>query len=347
MGAEFASSAVSSYLMVLNPWIPFFAGYAIVIGGMMFTFMLPETMHAIPGKNATPSNVELDDLADEEAKQYKHKPEDSSYHDESDVDVEVGQHHAAHMSWSYPAQPGSSLWSKARVQWSRVCTNYRLYVKPYLFILNRKPVLLLLSAFLVYRLSRGSSWFLNQYISTRYSWTLAASNLLVGSRPAVSIPVLLFGLPWLKRRYMDARKSATEKDLSLARASILCLTLGTLGIGLSPSVGTLIPSMIVQTCGSGFVFLARSIITTLVERDETARLYTVIEVLQAVGNVVASLSITGVFQIGLRIGGFWVGLAWMMTSSLFALVGLAIWFFRLPPPRTPDFVVGEFEDDVL
>lgn len=55
------------------------------------------------------------------------------------------------------------------------------------------------------------------------------------------------------------------------------------------------------------------------------------ELLQSVGNVIASLSITKVFQIGLELGGVWVGLAWMMTSTAFALVGVSIWLFELPP----------------
>jgi hypothetical protein len=69
----------------------------------------------------------------------------------------------------------------------------------------------------------------------------------------------------------------------------------------------------------------------MVKQEETARLFTIIEVLQAVGNVIASLSITTVFQVGLELGGSWIGLAWMMTSTAFALVGAAVWCFRLPP----------------
>lgn len=331
MGADFVSSALSSWLMTMNPWVPLLIGFGIVFAGLLFILVLPETKHALPSNGTEPSNVELSELSDDpDPKHHYDKPEEA--------DLVVGEEHDPHTSWSYPSQKHPSLWAKCRA-------NYRFYVKPYLFILNRKPVLLLLTAFLVYRLSRGSSWFLTQYISTRYRWTLAQANLLVASRPTVSIPIFLWGLPWLKSRFLDPRRTSTEKDLSLARASILCLTLGTLGIGLSPSIATLIPSMIIQTSGSGFVFLARSIITTLVERDETARLYTVIEILQSVGNVVASLSITGVFQLGLRLGGFWIGLAWMMTSSLFCMVAVAIWWFRLPPtPHTPEFVVGEFEE---
>ncbi|KAJ5908771.1 hypothetical protein N7495_001453 [Penicillium taxi] len=339
MGADFVTSAFSSYLMTLNPWIPFLVGFAIVLGGLGFILVLPETKHVMPPRSPEPSNVELSELSNMEPKDDLPKPHLPEPH-HSESDVEGAQDHESHMTWSYPSRQHSSLWAK-------FCASLHFYVKPYLFILNRKSVLLLLTAFLVYRLSRGSSWFLTQYISTRYSWTLAQANLLVSCRPTISIPLFLFVLPMLKKHYFTPRHSATQKDLYLARASIFCLTLGTLGIGLSPTISTLIPSMIVQASGSGFVFLTRSIITTLVERDETARLYTVVEIIQSIGNVVASLSITTVFQLGLRLGGFWIGLAWMMTSTLFCMVGVSIFLFQLPPalPTSPEFVVGEFEDD--
>ncbi|KAJ5777608.1 hypothetical protein N7520_000854 [Penicillium odoratum] len=335
MGADFLSSAFTSYLMSMNPWVPLFIGHAIIFLGLLLMFIIPETKHARPPSRPEPFHVELSDLTEDDPHKRSPKPESGSYRDQNGGGRDSNETHA---SWSYPSQQSPSLWA-------RICANYRFYVKPYLFILKRKPVLLLLTAFLVYRLSRGSSWFLTQYISTRYEWTLAQANLLVSFRPTVSIPVFLFVLPWLKKYYLNQRRSSTEKDLYLARGSIICLTLGTLGIGLSPTIGTLIPSMIIQTSGSGFVFLTRSIITTLVERDETARLYTVIEILQSMGNVVASLSITTVFQLGLRLGGVWVGLAWMMTSTLFCMVAAAIWAFRLPKaPSDQEFVVGDFED---
>ncbi|KAJ5550342.1 Major facilitator superfamily domain general substrate transporter [Penicillium sp. DV-2018c] len=307
------------------------------MAGMMLILLLPETKHALPSREEGPTHVELSDLTDDTEPNHLHKRnETDARHGEADIN---GDSEDKLPSWSGPPHSHRSLWAKFRA-------NYRFYLKPYLFILGRKPVLLLLSAFLVYRLSRGSSWFLTQYISTRYAWTLAQSNFLVACRPLVSIPLFLFGLPYLKKRVLNPRLSSTQKDLWLARRSIFCLVLGTLGIGLSPSVATLIPSMIIQCLGSGFVFLIRSLITTLVKRDETARLFTAIEIIQTVGNVIASLSITTVFQIGLRLGGYWVGLAWIMTSMLFCLVGISIWVFVLPPsPPTPAFVVEDYDED--
>ncbi|CAI7655258.1 unnamed protein product [Penicillium glandicola] len=337
MGADFGSSAVSSYLMTLNPWVPLIVGFTIVMAGMMLILALPETKHALPPRQTETTHVELSDLTDHTPEpKYSLHDEPEPYSGEPDMN---GDHENEPPSWSIPSYSHQSILTKFRA-------NYRFYLKPYRFILNRKPVLVLLTAFLVYRLSRGSSWFLTQYISTRYSWTLAQSNFLVSCRPTVSIPLFLFGLPLLKSRFLSPRLSSTEKDLWLARRSIFCLTIGTLGIGLSPTIATMIPSMIIQTSGSGFVFLARSIVTTLVERDETARLFTAIEIIQSLGNVVASLSITTVFQIGLRLGGVWIGLAWMMTSTLFCIVGVAIWTFKLPPsPPTPDFVMDEYDGD--
>ncbi|KAJ5102518.1 hypothetical protein N7532_003047 [Penicillium argentinense] len=336
MGADFVSTAASSWLMALNPWVPLIIGFIIIFFGLLLVLVLPETKHAFTPQRSEPTNVELSELdGNDESKFRFDKPNDS------DNEMHTRPSMDAHMSWSYPKTT-----SRVRAWWDKCRTNIRFYLRPYLFILNHKPVLLLLSVFLIYRLSRGSSWFLTQYISTRYHWTLAEANLLVAFRPTISIPMFLWGLPYLKKYYLNARHSSTQKDLSLARASILLFTLGTLGIGLSPAIATLIPSMVIQASGSGFVFLTRSIITTLVERDQTARLYTVIEILQSVGNVVASLTITAVFQLGLRLGGFWIGLAWMVTSSLFCMVAAAIWVFRLPPaPRNEEFVVGEFGDD--
>ncbi|KAJ5773794.1 Major facilitator superfamily domain general substrate transporter [Penicillium paradoxum] len=338
MGADFVTSAFSSYLMTLNPWIPLVIGFAIVMAGMMLILVLPETKHALPFHPAAPTHVELSDLTDGTRPNHslpKHE-DPEPLHEEADMN---GEHLDKPPTWSIPSYSHKSFMEKFHA-------NYRFYLKPYLFILGRKPVLLLLTAFLVYRLSRGSSWFLAQYISIRYSWTLAESNFLVACRPIVSIPLFLFGLPYLKRHVLNPHHSSTKKDLWLARRSIFCLTVGTLGIGLSPSIAALIPSMIIQCLGSGFVFLTRSIITTLVERDETARLFTAIEIIQAVGNVFASLSITTVFQIGLRLGGFWIGLAWMMTSTLFCVVGVAIWIFRLPPDSPmPEFVVEDYDED--
>lgn len=314
MAADFVSSAASSWLMVMDPWIPMLIGWSVVIVGSFMALLLPETKNAItPRSFEQLGDIQLRPLSS------NGEPKVSISSEKFTADtVEDSNLGAPFMARSEPR----SLASKLRIV-------IHSYLSPYAFILRTRRVLLLLTAFLVYRLSRGSSWFLVQYISARYNWKIAEANLLISFKPALSIPLYLFIIPAISKHILH-RMKPNMKDLTLARASIVFLAVGTLGIGLSPSIAMLIPSLLVQTAGSGFAYLARSLITTLVKREETARLFTVIEVLQAVGNVIASLSITGVFQVGLELGGVWVGLAWMMTSTAFVLVGVSIWKFELP-----------------
>ena len=309
MGGELISNALGSWLMAMNPWIPMLLGFTLAFVGMLFVLTLPETMPVSPSKANQPemTAVEMGHLNGSRREPYKDDNEDEHAFTEK-----------------------TRTTSSSRSLFLTLYTRCRNYFAPYAFIFRNKQILLLLAAFLVYRLSRGSSWFLVQYISTRYSWSLAEANFLMSLRPCLTIPLFLFILPGISK-YALRNFRTSQKNLYLARASVFTLSVGTLGVGISPNVTSFILSMTVQASGAGFLFLTRALLTVLVRREETARLFTIMELLQSVGNVIASLSITKVFQIGLELGGPWIGLAWMMTSTAFALVGVSIWMFRLPP----------------
>ncbi|PYI21871.1 MFS general substrate transporter [Aspergillus violaceofuscus CBS 115571] len=307
--------AASSWLMALDPWLPLLLGWALAIIGMFFALSLPETMGASPGRGSKKSNnLELGQIFSSHA-EYKSVPSKEQEQEVSsdDEDSAPGESHVDEKAGAAPAT------ATRRTVFAAVKRRVQAYFAPYAFIVQNRQIMLLLTAFLVYRLSRGSSWFLVQYISTRFKWTLAEANFLMSFKPALTIPLFLFVLPAISRRLLKSMKP-TQKDLTLMRISIVFLAVGTLGIGLSSHVYMLIPSLLLQTSGSGFVFLTRSLITTLVRREETARLFTIIEVLQSMGNVIASLSITTVFQLGLELGGPWIGLAWMMTATAFMML---------------------------
>ncbi|KAL2000286.1 hypothetical protein VTN02DRAFT_3307 [Thermoascus thermophilus] len=294
MGSEFLSSAASSWLMGRDPWIPMLVGWGIMLAGVLAGLSLPETMPPSDASHA---------LSDLRRSQEGEEQEETA---------------------APTAKTGTGLTTLRRKVSSTV--------SPYGFVIANRQVLLLLSAFLVYRLSRGTAWFLVQYISARYGWTIARANLLVSLKSGFTVVLftaILPALSWylVRRRGTDTRR----KDLILTRASIVFLLLGTLGIGLSPTVPALTVCLAVQTLGAGFVFAARALITALVPRHQTARLYTVVEILQAVGAIVASPTVTAFFRWGLDLGGGWVGLAWFVASGFFALVALVVWAVRLPP----------------
>lgn len=97
-----------------------------------------------------------------------------------------------------------------------------------------------------------------------------------------------------------------------------------LGISIYPSIIILIPSLTLRAVGLGFLFLLRSLVTVLVRKDKTARLYAIIKVLTSAGSIIATLYITSMFTFGLEKGGAWTGLAWIMTSLLLSIVGVIV-----------------------
>jgi hypothetical protein len=80
----------------------------------------------------------------------------------------------------------------------------------------------------------------------------------------------------------------------------------------------------------------------MIHRDQTARLYTIIEIIQALGSILASGAMTAVFQWGINLGGFWTGLAWMLASILFGVIAIFIWAVTPPPvAKLPDDIDEE------
>ncbi|KAL4958873.1 major facilitator superfamily domain-containing protein [Aspergillus stella-maris] len=190
----------------------------------------------------------------------------------------------------------------------------KCFIHPYLFIFT--PCLLsLLFSFTFYQVALGSSSFLTQYISTRFSWTLAKAQLLSSLHSLITIPVFAFLIPHLTNKTFHLL-TPPKKDLYIASLSIMSLSVGCLGIGLSPVIYLTVPSLCIHALGAGFPLAARSLVTAFVGRDETAKLYAVVEVMQSLGTVLGSLVATNAFEVGLSIGGVYVGLAYVLTITL-------------------------------
>ncbi|KAJ5199115.1 MFS transporter [Penicillium cf. griseofulvum] len=200
-------------------------------------------------------------------------------------------------------------------------------IRAYLFLFNHR-LLLLLFSFGTFQIAQTSSSFLTQYISTRFTWTLARAHFLTSFHMAIAIPVFFFLLPFMSNKVLHSL-SLPRRDLQVARFSDIALILGSLGIGLSSSIVLLIPSICLHATGAGFPIVTRSLVTTLVKREETARLYSAIQLMQMMGGVLGSLCFTNAFNSGLRMGGIGAGLVWTLGSLLYALVGITLAFVRV------------------
>ncbi|KAF7125927.1 hypothetical protein CNMCM5793_002286 [Aspergillus hiratsukae] len=290
--ATFLAGAISAQLMAFNPWIPTMIGCGTVIIGLICALSLPETMNHCVKRKSPVHEGGMDGSSLSTA----------SSHSNLEILAKASRHRL-------------------------ILARIRRFFNHDIFIFDHR-ILLLLFAFAVSQLAGGSSAFLAQYISTRFSWTLSRANLLKSVHAAASIPVYLFMLPYLSTHVLHFL-SLHRGDLYLARMSIICLSVGSLGVGLAPHIIFLIPSLCLHAAGGGFPIVTRSLATALVDREKTARLYSTIEILQSVGSVLGSLCFTNVFTLGLKMSGVWIGLVWIMSSLLFAWVGIALMLIRV------------------
>ncbi|KAL4962564.1 putative MFS transporter [Aspergillus stella-maris] len=234
------------------------------------------------------------------------------------------------ISGSESGRQGQDHTMRREENWSPKYTplrKVRRFLQPYLFIFTPR-LLTLLFSFMLYQIALGSSSFLTQYISTRFNWTLAKAQLLLSLHSLITIPVFAFLIPHLTNRTFGLL-FPPRKDLYIATLSIISLALGSLGIGLSPAIFLTVPSLCIHALGAGFPLAMRSLVTAFVERDETAKLYAVVEVVQSLGSMLGSLVVTNAFEVGLGMGGGHVGLAYVLSGILFGAISGALGFVKV------------------
>lgn len=125
--------------------------------------------------------------------------------------------------------------------------------------------------------------------------------------------------------------STISRDLFLIRVSIVLVTCGAFLAAISAQPWQLISSLIIFSLGVGFNSQCRAILNALVEPHTVATLNTAISTVESITMGVASPVMGWLLGRGMDIGGFWMGLPFMVTF-IAALTGgiILFFFFKLP-----------------
>jgi hypothetical protein len=63
------------------------------------------------------------------------------------------------------------------------------------------------------------------------------------------------------------------------------------------------------------------------------RLYTVLAVIETVGQIAYGVLLPAAFGWGLQLGGVWKGIPFLVCAALFLVVGLPVWLVKEPAPE--------------
>lgn len=206
------------------------------------------------------------------------------------------------------------------------------------FLVHDWRIPFLLSLYLVYmNINALSDPILIQYISTRYSITLARASYFWSFEAAVNMLVLLVIIPaistWLVRR---RGHTLLSKDILLSRVLFAILSLGLILVGLAPSLWTMTLGLLVMNCGPGGLLMVRLLLTSFVRHEEVARMYSVMLTLETAGMSVSGPLTAGLFNAGLGKGnGAWLGLPYLVCGLLFAITTAGLCAVKLGSKVAP------------
>lgn len=278
------------YLVRFNLWLPMLLGFACILIGTFLTLLVPETLNRKEVNN----------------------PESEPLINRQDADSDQGEDAVT-----------SSLESLSKSLLS--------HLKQLHFIIASPILLILAATFFANSLGQRVIMLLLQFTSNRFGKTLAEASLLIPLSSSINFLVLFFILPWINfQSALQNTRSASGKDLTIARVSIIILIVGLVGIALSPSIGVLILAIVVYALGAGYSGASRSLVTSFVEHNQVGLLYAMLAILDTTGTLISGPTLSKLYSWGLNQGGLWSGVPFLFSAVLFSIVGIVIWVIRLP-----------------
>jgi len=279
------------YFVRFSLWLPMLLGFGCILSGTLLTLLIPETLGKQKGDN--PAREPLLD----------------GNHDDNHQDVPV-----------HKASPKTLL------------THLVQFLHQLQFVLASPLLTILAVTFFANSLGKSVLMLLLQFASNRFDMTLSEASLLIPLSATLNFAVLAIILPWINSHPINNHDihDAATKDLNIARASIVLIILGLVGIALSPHIAVLALAITVYALGAGYSGASRSLVTSFVERNQVGRLYAVLAMLDTAGTVVSGPALSKLFSWGLALGGLWSGIPFFFAAMLFGLVGVVIWVIRLP-----------------
>ncbi|KAK3996392.1 major facilitator superfamily domain-containing protein [Cladorrhinum sp. PSN332] len=201
----------------------------------------------------------------------------------------------------------------ARKVWEKVCAGVGDLSR---FILGNKSLVFLMLSLTFIILGRFVGEVLLQYSTKRYDWSWSDASFVLTIRSAVSLVNLLALMPiasWFCLRRLGMTGMA--KDLWLGRLSAIIAVTGCLVIASAANGYLFCVGLVWFALGSGLTPLIRSLLNSLVEEHHIGTMNTLIGFMETVGLTMAGPVLAKSLEIGLDLGGPWIGLPLIIADG--------------------------------
>lgn len=185
-------------------------------------------------------------------------------------------------------------------------------LKARLSSLDRNILLVLLGHFICPTRQELLFQILIPYASKVYSLAIASAGLLLSVVAVTNLAVFTLVLPRLPTLLRSRSPARTDRFTALA--SILLLGAGCVAAGVAPTLAWFVASTIVFAAGFGVRLSLLSLLTSLVDPGKIGRVYTLVTVVEGLGEMVSAVVLQEAWAWGLETGGMWRGTPWWIGA---------------------------------
>ncbi|RLL95397.1 hypothetical protein CFD26_101143 [Aspergillus turcosus] len=212
------------------------------------------------------------------------------------------------------------------------------------FIFAERNIICISIAFLAATVAVQSLTLTLQYVSKRFSWSMAKvqshppllapadlkqASFLISLKATMNLSALLLILPALSKA-LDRFLPPIRRDLRIALGSVLTIVAGHVLMALAASPTVFAVGLSVSSLGGGFFPALRSVATALVDEAEIGLLGTTIALTQGIGAIIAGPLMAGTFRFSMTLDGLWLGLPYMTATALVLIACWATLVIRVP-----------------
>ncbi|KAF3018093.1 hypothetical protein E8E14_005076 [Neopestalotiopsis sp. 37M] len=297
VGSLVSPALSSAMLRVTGPWPVMFVAVGCVLAGAVAFLFVPETMQHKPV-------VEEEEHANEQHSDDDSRPRGLRGH----VDHAVKQ-----LRHSISMVKSASL------------------------------VILLLTCLASSPIAGSVAQFLVQFVSKRYEIPIESTGYVQSAYGVAQVVHALLLLPWLSAFLLKDKApgflrmpNEQVRDLVLARWSFGLLALAFFVMTIAPELWMFIAGLCLLALGSAAQSLVKSLMSLYVDQQHRSRLYTLVGIVDTVGGLYGPAMLAGLFSLGMKKGGIWIGLPYFGVMVITLVVVILLLFIKVPKQNSEE-----------
>lgn len=203
-------------------------------------------------------------------------------------------------------------------------------------ILRNRNILLALFVLFIGALRQGTISVLLQYAAVRFGWPTSRTAMLVSAIAASNIVLFLFILPQTVA-FLTSRWRILPQliDYNVVSASLVILTIGSVFMGLAPSMTWLVCAVLFFAFGYGTRVAVLSLVTAWTDEDTRASTFGLAQIVEGIGRICGDPMLLRIFARSMRMEGVIQGLPFFVAAAGFSMAAIA-WRFVTPTMKSKD-----------